>query len=206
MDKPKSTNLTASPSLLADEARAALLGHSSAVLWFSGLSGSGKSTIARALECRLVEQGILACILDGDNVRMGLNSDLAFSERDREENLRRVAEVAKLMAAAGLLCIVSFISPLKRSRERARQIIQPHEFLEVYVSTPVEECERRDVKGLYQKARAGEIRDFTGVNSPFEPPEQVDIELPTQKLSIDDAVSLCIAVLQQRGIIPTVTQ
>lgn len=160
-------------------------------VWFTGLSGSGKSTLANALEKRLVAMGRHTMLLDGDNIRMGLNKDLGFTETDRVENIRRIAEVAKLMNDAGLIVLTAFISPYQRDRENAREIIG-EDFLEVYVSTPVEECERRDVKGLYKKARKGEIPNFTGISSPYEAPETPDVEIDTRELSIEAAVSMII--------------
>lgn len=198
-----STNIFASDSHLEEGARAALLGHGARALWFSGLSGSGKSTIARALEVELVKQGILAYILDGDNIRMGLNKDLGFSEDDREENLRRIAEVTRLLVEAGVVCIVAFISPLRRSRERARQIIGPERFSEVYVSTSLDTCESRDVKGLYARARAGEIKDFTGIDSPFEPPADPELNLDTGALSIQESVAHILNHLRTTQTLPS---
>lgn len=158
-------------------------------VWFTGLSGSGKSTLANALEKRLVAMGRHTMLLDGDNIRMGLNRDLGFTETDRVENIRRIAEVAKLMNDAGLIVLTAFISPYRKDRENAKEIIG-EDFLEIYVSTPVEECERRDVKGLYRKARQGKIPNFTGISSPYETPEEPDVVIDTRKLSIEDAVSM----------------
>lgn len=160
-------------------------------IWFTGLSGSGKSTLANALEKRLVAMGRHTMLLDGDNIRMGLNRNLGFTETDRVENIRRIAEVAKLMNDAGLIVLTAFISPYKRDRESAKEIIGD-DFLEVYVSTPIEECERRDVKGLYKKARKGEIPNFTGISSPYEAPEMPDVVINTQEMSIEDAVSVIV--------------
>ena len=158
-------------------------------LWFTGLSGSGKSTIANLLEKRLHAEGKHTYILDGDNVRHGLNRDLGFTEADRVENIRRVAEVAKLMVDAGLIVIVAFISPFRAERQLARSLFEPGEFIEVFVDTPLEECERRDVKGLYAKARRGELKNFTGVDSAYEPPESADIHLQTKGLSPETCVN-----------------
>lgn len=146
-------------------------------VWLTGLSGSGKSTLAQALEIALHENGHHVYILDGDNVRHGLNSDLGFSDADRVENIRRIAEVAHLMVDAGLIVIVAFISPFRADREFARQLFESNEFLEVFVNTPLELCERRDIKGLYLKARLGEIKNFTGISSPYEPPENPDVKI-----------------------------
>ena len=202
MTSPESAsrNLFASQSEVSPERRAAVAGQRGCVLWFSGLSGSGKSTIARALESSLVAAGRLPFILDGDNLRLGLNRDLGFSGKDREENLRRVAEVARLMADASLIVIAAFISPLRASRQQARAIIGAGRFFEVHVSTSLRICESRDVKGLYQRARAGEIADFTGVSSPFEPPESPDLEIPTETVDVAEAVRLLTAMLEHRGV------
>ena len=153
----------------------------SAVVWLTGLSGSGKSTIAQALETRLHEAGFFTKLLDGDNIRVGLNKNLGFSEEDRQENIRRIAEAAKLFLDGGVITICSFVSPTIQIRELARQIIGPQDFLEVYVNAPLEVCEARDVKGLYKKARAGLIPQFTGIDSPFEAPEAPFLELHTDQ-------------------------
>jgi len=157
-------------------------------LWFTGLSGSGKSTLANALEKKLFEMGKRTYILDGDNLRLGLNSDLGFTDSDRVENIRRVTEVAKLMVDAGLIVLVTFISPFDRDRKIARSKFEGGEFIEIYLNTPLEECERRDPKGLYKKARAGMLKNFTGIDSPYEPPSNPDITIhPTSNL--DELVS-----------------
>ena len=166
-------------------------------LWFTGLSGAGKSTIANALEKRLVEMGKHTMLLDGDNIRLGLNNDLGFEQQDRIENIRRVAEVAKLMNDAGLIVLTAFISPYESDRESAREIIGT-DFLEIYISTPLEECERRDTKGLYKKARLGEISDFTGISSPYEIPEKPDLILDTTKRTIQETVEDMIEKLQEK--------
>ena len=159
-------------------------------LWFTGLSGSGKSTIANLLEKRLHAEGRHTYILDGDNVRHGLNRDLGFTEADRVENIRRVAEVAKLLVDAGLIVIVAFISPFRAERHLARSLFDPGEFIEVFVDTPLEECERRDVKGLYAKARRGELKNFTGVDSAYEPPEAAEVHLRTMDMKPDSCVEV----------------
>lgn len=165
-----------------------LLGQHSVMVWFTGLSGSGKSTVAIALERELHQRGILCRILDGDNIRSGINNNLGFSEADRVENIRRIAEVAKLFVDTGIVTIAAFISPSNDIREMAADIIGKDDFVEVYVSTPIEECERRDVKGLYAKARRGEIKNFTGISAPFEAPEHPSLTLDTSVLSLEDSV------------------
>jgi adenylylsulfate kinase len=158
------------------------------LIWFTGLSGSGKSTLANALEKQLFYSGFSTYSLDGDNTRIGLNSNLGFSNEDRKENIRRIAEVSKLLLDAGLIVCASFVSPFKEDRERLKRIVGRESIVEIYVSTSLEECEKRDVKGLYQKARFGQISDFTGVSSPYEVPENPFIKIDTTKLSIEDAV------------------
>ena len=162
--------------------------HKSVVVWFTGLSGSGKSTIANRLEEKLFKADIRTYSLDGDNIRGGLNNDLTFSTKDRIENIRRIAEVAKLFLDAGVVAITAFISPLKEHRAMAKKIIGKENFLEIYVNTPLEVCEERDVKGLYKKVRQGEITNFTGINGPYEPPKNPDLEVMTDKESIEDSV------------------
>ncbi len=171
------------------------------VLWFTGLSGAGKSTVAGALEQALVARGAHTYLLDGDNVRHGLCADLGFSEADRTENLRRVGAVAGLMVDAGLIVLSAFISPLRSQREAIRQALPAGCFIEVYVATSLAVCEQRDVKGLYQKARRGEIANFTGISDPYEAPQQADIVLDTGLLSLDESVQQLLQLLQQRGIL-----
>ena len=167
----------------------ALLGQRGLMVWFTGLSGSGKSTIAIALERELQKRGLLCRILDGDNIRSGINNNLGFSPEDRVENIRRIAEVGKLFVDTGIITIAAFISPNNELREMASRIIGKDDFVEVYVSTPIEECERRDVKGLYAKARRGEIKEFTGISAPFEAPEHPALSLDTSKLSLEESVN-----------------
>lgn len=159
------------------------------VLWFTGLSGSGKSTLAIALERQLFNEGYHVVILDGDNIRSGINANLSFSPEDRTENIRRIAEIAKLFVANGLICIVSFISPTREMRQMAKTIIGEEDFVEVYIDTPLEICESRDVKGLYKKARAGEIRDFTGIHAPYESPLQPEIHIRTAGMMIEESLA-----------------
>ena len=173
-------------------------GHRSAVVWMTGLSGSGKSTIAAAVERRLHERGVFAQVLDGDNIRSGLNANLGFSLADRKENIRRIAEVAKLFATAGAITLCSFVSPTRAIRQQAREIIGEEDFLEVFVNTPLEICEQRDVKGLYAKARRGEIKNFTGIDSPYEAPEQPFLDLPTADRTVEEAADLLIDKLLAR--------
>lgn len=182
--------------------RAEIKGHASCVVWLTGISGAGKSTIANELEERLNEQKIHTVILDGDNIRSGLNKDLGFTDRDRAENIRRVAEVAKLMAEAGLVCIVSFISPFQNERQMAKELIGDEKFIEVYIDTSIEEAERRDVKGLYLKAREGKLKNFTGIHSPYEVPENPSIHIQTKNISAAEAAQQVMQSLRRRDLIP----
>lgn len=175
--------------MLARADKEKLLGQRGLMIWFTGLSGSGKSTIAIALERELHRRGILCRILDGDNIRSGINNNLGFTEADRVENIRRIAEVAKLFIDTGIVTLAAFISPNNDIREMAARIIGKDDFLEVYVSTPLEECERRDVKGLYAKARRGEIKNFTGITAPFEAPAHPALTLDTSVLSLEESVN-----------------
>lgn len=175
----------------------ALLWQRSRVLWFTGLSGSGKSTIAIALEKRLFELGYLTQILDGDNIRTGISSNLGFSESDRNENIRRIAEVAKLFAQCGIITLCSFISPTEDSRKIARTIIGDTDFIEIYINAPLEVCEQRDVKGLYQKARSGLIKDFTGIDAPFEAPKSPAIVINSHECSVEQAIEEILAHIYQ---------
>jgi len=182
--------------LVQREDRERFLDQRSKVLWLTGLSGSGKSTIAKHLERRLFEAGFFAQVLDGDNIRSGINSNLGFSEADRQENIRRIAEVARLYLHSGIICINSFISPTRAIRQMAREIIGADDFVEIYINAPLEVCERRDVKGLYKKARAGEIKGFTGIDQPYEAPEAPALEIRTDELEIDDSVTRIIEFLR----------
>lgn len=163
------------------------MGQRSKVIWLTGLSGSGKSTIAQQLEHFLFAEGYFAQVLDGDNIRMGINNNLGFSVEDREENIRRIAEVAKLYLNSGVIILASFISPTRAIRDMARNIIGPEDFLEIYINAPIEVCEQRDVKGLYAKARRGEIKGFTGIDSPYEAPEQPALEIRTDAMSLEES-------------------
>ncbi len=181
--------------------RAQLKKQKPAVLWFTGLSGAGKSTVAGALENKLAQLGYHTYLLDGDNVRHGLCSDLGFSAQDRRENIRRIGELAKLMADAGLIVLTAFISPYRSERQLVRDLLPAGEFLEVFVNTSLDVCEQRDPKGLYKKARAGEITNFTGINSDYEAPLEPEIDLPAGDKPIDELVELCLKKLKQHNII-----
>ncbi len=203
MSDTASTNVTWHGGSVDRPRRAAMLGHQGCTLWFTGLSGSGKSTVAVAVEEALAHRGLLSYRLDGDNVRHGLCGDLGFSEADRDENLRRVGHVATLMADAGLITLCSFVSPFRAGRASVREL---HEaagvtFLEIFVDVPVEVAESRDPKGLYKKARAGEIKDFTGIHQAFEPPESPELILPTHELAIEQSVERVLSALQIRRLI-----
>lgn len=171
------------------------------VLWFTGLSGSGKSTLAAALEATLLGEGHAAFVLDGDNVRHGLNKDLGFTDADRVENIRRVAEVAKLMVDAGLIVITAFISPFRSERQMARGLVEDGEFIEVFVDTPLEVAEQRDVKGLYRKARRGDLKNFTGIDSPYEPPEAPEIHIEAARCTVEQAADQVLDYLTRSGLI-----
>ena len=197
----KSENVVWHQSQISDEDRRNAFRQKGSVLWFTGLSGSGKSTIAHALEHALIGKGHHAFVLDGDNVRHGLCGDLGFSDEDRAENIRRISELSKLFADCGMLCLAAFISPFKAGREQARKIIGPDRFIEVYVSASLDVCEARDTKGLYKKARQGEIADFTGVDSPYEPPEKPELTLASGDHSLADCVGQAINMLISRNVI-----
>lgn len=180
------------------EEKERLLGQRGITLWFTGLSGSGKSTVAIALEKKLSSEGILCRIIDGDNVRCGLNAGLGFSPQDRKENIRRIAEVCKLFTQTGIVTLATFISPTREIRGMARDIIGEEDFMEVFIATPLEECEKRDVKGLYARARKGEIKEFTGISSPFEEPEDPDVRIDTSCLSLEESVRQIAAAVMPR--------
>jgi len=201
MSRPKAENLTWHVGEVDREARAAAHGHRGAILWFTGLSGSGKSTIAHRVERMLIERGAFAYVLDGDNVRHGLNSDLGFAPEDRVENIRRIGEVARLFADAGALVVSAFISPYRKDRDRVRALMGPGEFIEVFVDTPLEVCEARDPKGLYKKARSGEMSNLTGLDAPYEPPDEPEIHLKTVNLSVDEAADRVISYLEREKIL-----
>ncbi len=178
--------------------RSALKKHAAFLLWFTGLSGSGKSTIANAVEQALVSKGIHTYLLDGDNVRKGLNNNLSFSPADRTENIRRIGEVANLMIDAGLVTLASFVSPYKVDREQVQSIVGEENYIEIFINTPLAECENRDVKGLYAMARRGEIKDFTGISAPYEAPQHPDIEIDTTKVTIAEAVAIILKYIENK--------
>ncbi|MGM9673475.1 MAG: adenylyl-sulfate kinase [Bacteroidaceae bacterium] len=174
--------------MMTRQDKESLLGQRGIMIWFTGLSGSGKSTVAMGVERELHAQGILCRILDGDNVRAGINNNLGFSAEDRIENIRRIAEIGKLFVQTGVVTLACFVSPTNDIRQMAREIVGKEDFLEVYISTPIEECERRDVKGLYARARKGEVKNFTGISAPFEAPVNADIDIDTSKIPLEESV------------------
>lgn len=173
-------------------------GHKTFLIWFTGLSGSGKSTLANLVEIALHKKGISTYILDGDNVRQGINKDLTFSPEDRTENIRRIAEISNLMLEAGVVTLAAFVSPYIKDRDGVKHIVGAHNFIEIYVNTSIEECERRDVKGLYKKARKGQIKNMTGVSSPYEPPIKPDIEVVTDGQSVEENVDQILKLLSKK--------
>lgn len=197
----KSSNVVWHRATVNREDRENRNGHKAMVLWFTGLSASGKSTLAHALEDRLHKMGTHTFVLDGDNVRHGLCSDLGFSLEDREENLRRIGEVAKLMVETGVMVLTAFISPLRKDRERVRSLFPHGDFVEIFCDTSLDVCESRDPKGLYKRARAGEIPEFTGISSPYEAPINPELRCPTGEESIEKNVDMVIDMLRQRGVI-----
>ena len=184
--------------ILRREDKEKLLNQRSLVIWITGLSGSGKTTIAKALEIQLHRKGYLTKLLDGDNVRTGINNNLGFSEAERKENIRRIAEVSKLFKDGGVILINCFISPTKEIRDQAKNIVGEKDFFDIYVNTPLEVCEQRDVKGLYAKARAGIIKNFTGIDSPYEEPENPDVEIKTTDMSVETSINKILNVLLPR--------
>jgi len=198
---PVGTNLHRTAGRVDEATRRALLGHSGATVWFTGLSGSGKTTVANAVEAALIGRGVLASVLDGDNVRHGLNRDLGFSPEDRTENIRRVGEVCRLMADAGVVVLASFISPYAADRDQVRAAHEGVPYLEVFVDTPLEVCESRDVKGLYAKARTGEIPEFSGISAPYEAPSSPDVRIDTTAHDVDASAEIVIAALEAAGVI-----
>jgi adenylylsulfate kinase len=195
----KSTNITWHASHVTREERERLLGQRGVTVWLTGLSGSGKSTIAVGAERELVRRGRLAYVLDGDNIRHGLNKNLGFAPADRTENIRRIGEVAKLFTDAGVIAMTSFISPYRSDRDGVRALMAPGDFIEVHVAATVETCESRDVKGLYQKARKGEIPEFTGISAPYEAPHEPELVLDTNDQSVEQSVASLVAYLEKNG-------
>jgi adenylylsulfate kinase len=178
--------------------REALLQQRPVVLWFTGLSGSGKSTLAVQLEAHLHQQGFKTYLLDGDNIRNGLNKDLSFTDEGRVENIRRIGEVSRLFVDAGIIVLSAFISPFAADREQVRSIVGAENFIEVFVDAPLEVCEQRDVKGLYKKARAGEVKNFTGIDSPYEPPVQPDVHIPTHLQNVEESMEMLLSFIRSR--------
>ena len=197
-----STNVVWHHATVTRERREAQNGHKSCVLWFTGLSGAGKSTLAHAVEEQLHQLGCRTFVLDGDNVRHGLSSNLGFSEDDRRENIRRIGEASKLMMEAGVIAMTAFISPFRADREAVRNLMPHGDFFEVYCRAALATCESRDVKGLYKKARAGEIKNYTGIDSPYEAPEKPELVVDTDVLSIEQSVNEVLKLLQARGKLP----
>lgn len=184
--------------MMTRQDKESLLGQRGIMIWFTGLSGSGKSTVAMGVERELHAQGILCRILDGDNVRTGINNNLGFSAEDRIENIRRIAEIGKLFVQTGVVTLACFVSPTNDIRQMAREIVGEEDFLEVYISTPIEECERRDVKGLYARARKGEVKNFTGISAPFEAPVSADIDIDTSKIPLEESVRTLTEIIIKR--------
>ena len=197
----KSSNVIYHQATVTRQRRNKLNGHRSVVLWFTGLSGSGKSTLAHALEEKLFQKGCRTFVLDGDNVRHGLNSNLDFSESDRTENIRRISEVSKLMLESGLIVMTAFISPFNKDRNEARKLISNDDFIEIYCKASLEVCEARDVKGLYKRARAGEIKNYTGIDSPYEEPENPELTINTNDETLDNSVSKILSFLEENFLI-----
>jgi adenylylsulfate kinase len=194
-------NIFLHQSLVSTQDRQVLAGHKSFIIWFTGLSGAGKSTLAHALEKALFDKGFRTFVFDGDNVRHGLCSDLGFSQSDREENIRRIGEMSKLFLEAGVIAITAFISPFRNDRNRVRALVNEGEFIEVYCNASLSVCEKRDTKGLYKKARIGEIKDFTGISSPYEPPEKPELEINTGSETLEQCVEQVVVYLVEHGLI-----
>ena len=197
----KSSNVVWHHATVTRARRESLTGHGSVILWFTGLSSAGKSTLAHAVEERLHQAGCLTFVFDGDNVRHGLCSNLGFSVEDRSENIRRVGEMTKLFLESGVIALTAFISPFRADRERVRSLVPHGDFLEIYCRCPLEICEQRDVKGHYKRARAGEIKDFTGISSPYEEPEHPELVVDTGRLSLEESVDVVLDLLRERGVI-----
>ncbi len=202
MTEQKATNIVWHQGNVTRADREKINGHKACTVWLTGLSGSGKSTIAVDLEKRLWERGVKTYILDGDNIRHGLNKNLGFSPEDRTENIRRIGEVAKLFTEAGVVALTAFISPYRADRDQVRKIMADGDFVEVHVDCPVEVCEQRDVKGLYKKARAGEIKEFTGISAPYEAPTKPELTINTAGQTVEESAKQILAHLEKQGIIP----
>lgn len=198
----KSTNITWHEGTVTREDREKLLDQKGCVLWFTGLSASGKSTLALEVESTLHRRGRLTYVLDGDNIRHGLNKNLGFSPEDREENIRRIGEVSKLFADSGVIVMTAFISPYRADRDTARALVEDERFIEVFVDCPLEVCEERDPKGLYKKARAGEIPEFTGISAPYEEPDSPELTVNTAELTLEECGEKVVEILEDRGLIP----
>ena len=201
-NKGASTNIAWHHASVDRAARAEQRGHRSAILWFTGLSGSGKSTLANAVNQALFERGLACYVLDGDNIRHGLCKDLGFSDADREENIRRIGEVSQLFLDAGVVVLTAFVSPFKADRDRARALVEGGDFVEIHCAADLSVCEERDTKGLYAKARAGEIKEFTGISSPYEAPENPELRVDTGSQSLEACVDVVINHLREAGVIP----
>lgn len=201
MAMQKATNITWHESKINKKAREELISQKGMVIWFTGLSGSGKSTVANLVEKKLYERGNIGYRLDGDNIRHGLNKNLGFSPEDREENIRRIGEVAKLFADSGIIALTSFISPYRKDRDNARVLLDEGEFIEVYVKCPLETCEKRDPKSLYKKAREGIIKDFTGISAPYEEPENPEIVIETDKETEEESAEKVLSYLEEKGLL-----
>jgi adenylylsulfate kinase len=201
MSEQKATNITWHEAEITQEAREKMLNQKGVVLWFTGLSGSGKSTLAHAVERKVYERGHLTYVLDGDNIRHGYNKNLGFSPEDREENIRRIGEGAKLFTHAGVIAKTAFISPYRADRDKAHSLIDEGWFVEIFCQCSLDECEKRDPKGLYKKARAGEIKQFTGIDAPYEAPENPEVNIETDKYDLDECASRVLSYLETKSII-----
>jgi adenylylsulfate kinase len=201
IEDPKSSDVVWHHATVTRDRRQQQNNHKSVILWFTGLSGAGKSTLAHCVEESLHQKGCRTFVLDGDNIRHGLCGDLGFSIEDRTENIRRIAEVAKLMMEAGVITLTAFISPFRSEREKARKIFPHGEFLEIYCDCPLDVCEQRDVKGLYKKAREGEIKNFTGISSPYEEPAKPELVVKTSEVSLEECAKQVLDLLEERGVI-----
>jgi adenylylsulfate kinase len=201
MNIQKATNITWHKGAISNEDRERLLGQKGIVIWYTGLSGSGKSTLAHAVEEKLFEKGHVSYVLDGDNIRHGLNKNLGFSPEDREENIRRIGEVSKLFADAGVIAMTAFISPYRADRDKARELVQDGRFIEVFVKVPLDVAESRDPKGLYKKARTGEIKEFTGISAPYEEPLNAELTIDTSKHNLEESAEVVLDFLRKRDFI-----